>query len=199
MRLTGGEMSGRLLKAPAAGMRPTQDKVRAAVFSSLAQHVPGARVLDLFAGSGAFGLEAWSRGAAWVEWVEQDRRTLRVLDANRRELGVPPEAGRTVGSDVFKLLERPAGGTPFDPVLDDPPYAEAERGEWLPRLADLLVRNGWIRPGGVFVYETGEKGAPPELSGWRLARDKRYGAARILIWVREDLASGGQGPDRPTA
>jgi len=70
VRLTGGEHGGRLLKVPADGTRPPQDKVRAAIFSALAARVPGARVLDLFAGTGALGLEAWSRGAAWVEWVE---------------------------------------------------------------------------------------------------------------------------------
>ena len=67
MRLTGGEHGGRLLKVAAEGMRPTQDKIRAAIFSSLAASVVGARVLDLFAGTGAMGLEAWSRGAAWLK------------------------------------------------------------------------------------------------------------------------------------
>ena len=109
MRLTGGVHRGRLLKVP-AGIRPTQDKVRAAIFSSLAALVPGARVLDLFAGTGALGLEAWSRGAAWVEWIENGKNTLRALRDNVRTLNVQPESGRVLAADVFKLLAHPCTG-----------------------------------------------------------------------------------------
>ncbi|NCD21835.1 MAG: 16S rRNA (guanine(966)-N(2))-methyltransferase RsmD [Spartobacteria bacterium] len=191
MRLTGGDHGGRLLKVPAAGTRPTQDKVRAAVCSSLAAAIPGARVLDLFAGTGALGLEAWSRGAAWVEWVENGPPALRVLRANLAALRVPPEAGRVLAADVFRLLAAPCAGAPFDLALADPPYAEAQEKNWLPQLAAALARNGWIRPGGVFVFETEGKDPPPALPGWRLARDKTYGATRIWIWVRESGESGG--------
>ena len=190
MRLTGGEHGGRLLKVPADGTRPTQDKVRAAIYSSLAASVPAARVLDLFAGTGAMGLEAWSRGAAWVEWVESGKPALRALRDNLRALGVPPGAGRALDSDVFKLLGFRCTGKPFDLALADPPYAEAAAGGWQAKLADLLARNGWVRPGGVFVFETEGRDPLPELRGWRLARDKSYGATRVGIWVREDAAPG---------
>jgi len=189
MRLTGGEHSGRLLKVPADGTRPTQDKVRAAIFSALAAMVPETRVLDLFAGTGAMGLEAWSRGAAWIEWVESGKPALRALRDNVQALKVPPEAGRVLGSDVFKLLGFPCAGKPFDLALADPPYAEAKEGDWMSKLADLLAKNGWIKPGGVFVFETEGHEALPALAGWRLARDKTYGSTRVLIWVREDAAS----------
>ena len=185
MRLTGGEHSGRLLKVPADGTRPTQDKVRAAIFSSLAAAVPGARVLDLFAGTGALGLEAWSRGADWVEWVESGKNALCALRGNVAALGVPAEAGRVLAADVFRLLAAPRAGPPFDLALADPPYAEALDKGWQAQLADSLARNGWVRPGGVFVFETEGKEPPPELAGWRLARDKTYGSTRVLIWVRE--------------
>ena len=185
MRLTGGEHGGRLLKVPADGTRPTQDKVRAAIFSSLAALVPGARVLDLFAGTGALGLEAWSRGAAWVEWVESGKNALRCLRDNVQALQVPTVAGRALASDVFMLLGHPCAGEGFDLVLADPPYAEAKAGNWQSKLADLLARHGWIKPDGVFVFETEGKEPPPELAGWRLARDKTYGSTRVLIWVRE--------------
>jgi 16S rRNA (guanine966-N2)-methyltransferase len=185
VRLTGGEHGGRPLQVPADGTRPTQDKVRAAIFSALAVHVPEARVLDLFAGTGAMGLEAWSRGAAWVEWVENGQAALRALRANVQTLGVPPEAGRVVAANVFERLARPCAGEAFDWVLADPPYAAAHEGGWLVRLADLLVRQGWIRPGGLFIYETEGKVPPPALAGWRLVRDKAYGGTRVLIWVRE--------------
>ena len=185
MRLTGGEYSGRLLKVPADGTRPTQDKVRAAIFSSLAATVPGARVLDLFAGTGALGLEAWSRGAAWIEWVESGKNALRVLRGNVAALGVPAEAGRVLAADVFRLLAAPCAGTPFDLALADPPYAEAQDKGWQAQLAAALARNGWVRPGGVFVFETEGKAPPPTLPDWRLARDKTYGSTRVLIWVRQ--------------
>ena len=188
MRLTGGEYSGRLLKVPADGTRPTQDKVRAAIFSSLAATVPGARVLDLFAGTGALGLEAWSRGAAWIEWVESGKNALRVLRGNVAALGVPAEAGRVLAADVFRLLAAPCAGTPFDLALADPPYAEALDKGWQAQLAGSLARNGWVRPGGVFVFETEGKAPPPTLPDWRLARDKTYGSTRVLIWVRADAA-----------
>ena len=190
MRLTGGEHSGRLLKVPADGTRPTQDKVRAAIYSSLAALVPGARVLDLFAGTGALGLEAWSRGAAWVDWVESGKNALRVLRDNVQALGVPPAAGRVLASDVFKLLGFPCAGEGFDLALADPPYAEAKEGGWQAKLAERLATNGWVKPGGVFVFETEGRDSPPALSGWRLARDKTYGSTRVLIWVRESAANG---------
>jgi 16S rRNA (guanine966-N2)-methyltransferase len=186
MRLTGGEHSGRLLKVPAGGTRPTQDKVRAAIFSALAARVPGARVLDLFAGTGAMGLEAWSRGAAWVEWVENSKGALRVLRENVQGLGVPGSFGRVLAADVFRLLGYPPAGPAFDLVLADPPYAEARTNGWLGRLAELLGRNGWIQSGGVLVFETEGRDALPVLAGWRLARDKTYGSTRVLIWVREE-------------
>jgi 16S rRNA (guanine966-N2)-methyltransferase len=188
MRLTGGEHNGRLLKVPADGTRPTQDKVRGAIYSSLAALVPETRVLDLFAGTGAMGLEAWSRGAAWVEWVESGKDALRALRDNVQTLGVPANAGRVLASDVFKLLGYPCAGQGFDLALADPPYAQAKEGGWMAKLADLLTRNNWVKPGGVFVFETEGHDPLPALSGWRLARDKTYGSTRVLIWVREDAA-----------
>lgn len=188
MRLTGGEHGGRALRAPAAAVRPTQDKVRAAVFSSLATRVPGARVLDLFAGTGALGLEAWSRGAAWIEWVENAPGALRALRDNLKTLGVSASAGRVVNADVLRWLDRPCAGPGFDLVLADPPYAEARHRDWLTHIADKLASQHWIVPDGVFVYETEGRDPPPDLPGWRLARDSRYGATRVLIWVNTPAA-----------
>lgn len=183
MRLTGGTHGGRRLQTlDGAGMRPTQDQVRAALCSALAGHFAGARVLDLFAGSGALGLEAWSRGAARVVWVEKDRAALRMLKANVAALGVPGDAGQVVGADVFRWLARGAGGEAMDLVLADPPYAEATAGGWMSKLAELLAAGGWVKPGGVWVYEMEERGAVEALPGWRLARDKRYGGTRLLFW-----------------
>ena len=122
-------MGGRLLNGPPGETRPTQDKVRQAIFSALGEYVVGARVLDVFAGCGALGLEAWSRGAAEVVWVEEDRRTLAVLKENVRLLCADTGTrARVVGAEVFKFLEawpRHQAGTVFDLVLADPPYDNA--------------------------------------------------------------------------
>ncbi|MDR0993943.1 MAG: 16S rRNA (guanine(966)-N(2))-methyltransferase RsmD [Verrucomicrobiota bacterium] len=185
MKLTGGVHNGRLLKVPADGTRPTQDKVRAAIFSSLASIVPGARVLDLFAGTGALGLEAWSRGAAWVEWVENGRHALTVLKTNVKNLGVPSSSGRIVAADALKRLASAHAGEPFDLVLADPPYAEAKAGDWQGRMLTELAQNQWLRPGGLFVFETEGRSPLSAVFGWRLARDKAYGATRVLLWVWE--------------
>jgi len=185
VRLTGGEHGGRSIKVPAEGTRPTQDKVRAAIYSSLAARIPDARVLDLFAGTGAMGLEAWSRGASWIEWVERDRNALRTLHTNVQSLGVAKESGRVLASDVFKILRFPPAGGPYDLVFADPPYAEAKENGWLEKLASSLAQNGWMKPDGVFVYETEGRELPPELPGWRLARDKTYGSTRVFLWIKE--------------
>jgi 16S rRNA (guanine966-N2)-methyltransferase len=185
VRLTGGTHGGRLLAVPADGTRPTQDKVRAAICSSLAPMIPGAKVLDLFAGTGAMGLEAWSRGAARIDWVENGRNALRILRRNVQALGVPPETGRILAADAFLFLDAPCAGGGYDLVLADPPYAEAKKEGWMEILAERLDRHGWIKSGGVFVYETDGREPPAEWPGWRLARDKTYGSTRVLIWVRE--------------
>ena len=186
MRLTGGEHRGRTLVVPGEGTRPTQDKVRAATFSALAAHVSGSLALDLFAGTGAMGFEAWSRGAERVDWVENGKQALRALRKNLDALKVPDTAGRIIAADVFRLLAAPCAGAGYDLVFADPPYAEASEKCWVERIAESLRRNGWIKPGGIFVFETEGKAEPPTLEGWRFARDKTYGAARVWIWVRED-------------
>lgn len=182
MRIVSGILGGRTLRAPPGDdTRPTQEKVRAAVFSSLAAYVPGRRVLDLFAGSGALGLEAWSRGAAHVEWVENSPAALRTLKRNLADLGAPP-AFRARNADVLRLLETRHPAPPFDLVLADPPYREARDGGWAGRLAGLLAANGWIAPGGVYVFETEGPGDPPPLPAWTLLRDRRYGKTRLWMW-----------------
>lgn len=184
MRITGGQAGGRRLLVPAAGIRPTQDKVRAAIFSALANFIPGARVLDLFAGTGALGLEAWSRGAQWIEWVENHPLALKCLRENLLRLNVPREMTRIHRAEAFAFLAAGCPGEPFDLILADPPYAEAREKNWLVKLADVLARKQWIRSGGVWVYETEDQQEPPELADWRLVRDKTYGITRVFFWMR---------------
>lgn len=115
IRITGGEFRGRLLDVPGKGVRPTQDKVRAAVFSSLQAVIPGARVLDLFAGAGAFGLEALSRGAAFACFVESDHKALLYLAKNaERLLGNPVGDCGKFTSRNFKKVGRGVSAEPSD-------------------------------------------------------------------------------------
>lgn len=126
MRVVAGSRGGRRLSAPPGhGTRPTSDRVREAVFSSLGDRVPRAHVLDLYAGTGALGIEALSRGAATATFVEEDRRTTEVIRRNLAELDLRDRAVVVRGS-CATFCRAPAGG-PFGLVLMDPPYAVALR------------------------------------------------------------------------
>lgn len=195
MRIVAGLLGGRTLRAPpGTDTRPTQEKVRAAVFSSLAVFVPERRVLDLFAGSGALGLEAWSRGASHVEFVEYAPPALRTLKQNLSVLGAPPSF-RVHNADALRLLETRSPSLPFDLVLADPPYREARDGHYAKRIADLLALNARISPGGVFVFETEGSDAPPSLPAWTLLRDRRYGKTRIWMWQFTPFPETGEDPE----
>lgn len=186
MRITGGTLSGRGIRVPRHGVRPTQDMVREALFSMLADRVPGCRFLDLFAGSGAVGLEAWSRGADVVQWVESSRRALRVLKQSVGELC--GEKGAVYSGDVAGYLKGAGRGMRFDVVFADPPYAvDRRRGagrSWLERLLESLREGEVMAPDGLFVMEqrAGEPLCVHE--GWELLRDRRYGEARLRFFER---------------
>lgn len=172
MRVIAGTAKGRRLSAPPGrATRPTSDRVKEALFSSLQPRLPGARVLDLYAGSGALGIEALSRGAAQATFVERDARTVRVLEEN---LALTDCVGRAtvLARDVLTVLRtRPVEPT-FDLVLADPPYA-IDRGELasvLGALVDHLV------PGALVVVELATRGGPPAWpDGLIEARARRYG------------------------
>ena len=176
-RLIAGVAGGRRLKVPPAGVRPTGDRAREALFNSLGSLVDleGAAVLDLYAGSGALGLEALSRGAGSVVFVESSPKVLPVLRANLAAVGLP--GGRVVAGSVPTVV----GGRPpaaFDLVLADPPYATPE-SEVLDVLG-ALVRAGWLAPGAVLVVERSSREAPFEWPTPLLGlRDRRYGEALL--------------------
>jgi 16S rRNA (guanine966-N2)-methyltransferase len=172
MRISGGSARGIPLRVPATGTRPATDRLREAVFSSLGPRVVEARVLDLFAGAGSYGLEALSRGAAAVTFVEKHPPAAALLRANlqavERSMGA---GGRCVVrvADVFTLPVEPG----HDLLFIDPPYAMlATHG---PRLMDLAAR--WVTPGGdaTLVFEMpGEVDLPA--AAWHLVR--RIGKGR---------------------
>ncbi len=176
MRIIAGTHRGRRLAAPKGlRTRPTSDRVREAVFSIVGP-VDGARVLDVFAGSGAMGLEALSRGAAHAVFVESDRDASRVVEQNLATLGV---SGTVVRRDAVRALrEESARGHRYGLVLVDAPY-----GDWdalQPRLAELLP--AVLEDDGLLVVETAAR-IEPELP-LALVTTRRYGSARITVFSR---------------
>ena len=188
MRITGGEFGGRTLKVPKSdAIRPTQDRVREALFNIIQCEIAGSDFLDLFAGSGAVGLEALSRGAKSVTFVEANRRHLAVLRENLGSLGsnrVEFGTGRVdvVGADVYRWIER-YSGPGFSIGFADPPYALGEEKGYASVLATLAAR-GVIRAGGLFIAEMTAVQKPEETPGWELVRDRTYGKTRLCIWRR---------------
>ena len=182
MRITGGEFGGRALKVPKSGaIRPTQDRVREALFSMIQFEVPGADFLDLFAGSGSVGLEALSRGAKSVAFVEADHRHLAVLKENLAALHVP--SATVVSADVYRWLASYAGPG-FSIAFAAPPYALGEERGYASVLETLDAR-GVVRPGGLFVAEMTAVQAAEETPGWELVRDRTYGKTRLCLWRRQ--------------
>ena len=185
MRITGGEFGGRNLKVPKSdAIRPTQDRVREAVFNIIQFEVAGSDFLDLFAGSGAVGLEALSRGAKSVTFVEANRRHLAVLNENLATiLGRTGDARReTVAADAYRWIST-YSGPGFSIGFADPPYALGEEKGYAQVLASLLARNV-IRSGGLFIAEMTAVQKAEETPGWELVRDRTYGKTRICMWRR---------------
>lgn len=184
MRVVAGELRGRRLAAPSGtSTRPTSDRVREALFSALdsrlAAGLRGAVVLDAFAGSGALGIEALSRGAAVAVFVERDAGALKVLRRNLADLGIQSR-GRVLAGDVQALARRGAlAGTVFSLILLDPPYrivASEVRG-----LIDALQATGSVAEGALIVWEHATANEP-DWPDWALPlSDRRYGSTTVSI------------------
>lgn len=173
MRIIAGSLKGRRLAAPDAGdltVRPTSDRAREALFSIL-QAWPEGPFLDLFAGSGAVGLEAWSRGYRPVVLLERHPKALACLRANARGTDV-----RILSLDVRRGLD--ACGGDFRIVFADPPYADSL--EQFRHLATGLAQR--LVPGGLLVWETERRTDLPELPGLRAVDDRTYGTARFRFF-----------------
>jgi 16S rRNA (guanine966-N2)-methyltransferase len=178
-RIIGGSAKGRRLQTPPGdATRPTSDRVREALFSALEARLgslTGLRVLDLYAGSGAVGLEAASRGAAAVTAVESDRRTAALVSANARALGFPVEV---IANPVARVLANPPRA-PYDVVFADPPYplSDAEVTE----AVSLLVEHGWLSPGAAVVVERSARSVEPAWpAGLGPSGSKKYG--ETVLW-----------------
>lgn len=182
MRVIAGRLGGRRLKAPRGRVtRPTSDRVREALFAML-DDVAGASVLDLFAGTGALGIEALSRGAASVVFVERDARVASVLSGNLAALGITDEAAEVRRLDALAALRSArASKETYDLVFIDPPYAQAH--DWGPELSAMLP--SLLRPGARVVVESDRRASLElPLTGTgevMLERERRYGDTSITI------------------
>jgi 16S rRNA (guanine966-N2)-methyltransferase len=176
VRIVGGALRGRRLDVPDRGVRPTSEKAREAIFDILGpQWLDGGVVLDLYAGTGALGIEALSRGAPLATFVEGDPGTARLLRKNLEALGLAAH-GRVIVADLDRG-ELPAGG-PWNIVFLDPPYAGPGGARWIERLS----RAAWPASGGLVIYEhrSGSTIAPPP--GFTLATERAYGDTAVSIY-----------------
>lgn len=180
-RVIAGVAAGRRLAVPPGdAVRPTSDRVKEALFSSLAGRLRGAVVLDLFAGGGGLGIEALSRGATTVVFVEQDRRVAAVLRRNLETVGLVDRA-TVVTARARRFCREPVGG-PFDLVLADPPYAVGE--DEVVRLLTALVAA--LAPEALVVVERSRHGLgdATAVEGLRHAGDTRYGDTILRRYMR---------------
>ena len=181
VRIIGGGWRGRRVQFPdSPGLRPTPDRVRETLFNWLQQSIAGTRCLDLFAGSGALGIEALSRGAREVVFVEQARDPARALSAALERLGGSSRA-RVIETAAQRFLAAP--GEPFDGIFLDPPYG---RG-YLPACVAAIEAGGWVKA-GAWVYLESERaaGVPAVPPNWDLVKSKSagevgYHLARISV------------------
>lgn len=188
MRVIAGRLGGRSLSAPRGlSTRPTSDRVREALFSILGD-IAGAVVLDLYAGTGALGIEALSRGALRAVFVESARPALAVLRQNLADLGLMG-AATVLALPVERARDRILAEGPFDLVLADPPYAlVAEAAASLARLAAAGPR--FLKPAGSIVLEHAGRDAPPEVDGLVRAGARSYGEASLAFYELPVSAPG---------
>ena len=177
MRIVAGRYKGRMLDAPAGlGVRPTAERAREALFNILNHWqtpLSGARVADIFAGSGALGFEALSRGALHAVFVERDREALKILRANAAKLGAG-DAATILPIDAVAL---PQAGAPYDFLFMDPPYRSGLAFAVLPG----LMAKGWANKDSLIVVEISKDEASTLPPGFELIDDRRYGVARFLL------------------
>jgi len=184
MRVISGRFKGRRLKTPAwEGLRPTSDKLRETLFNVLARRIEGARVFDGFAGTGAIGIEALSRGAAHVMFVEKNPRAIALIDENLTVCGV--EEGYTIRcAEVVAALGALPAADAFDLILLDPPYDIANVNAVLDTAALRL------RADGLIVLERTTRRDPGEAAGLRRVRDLKSGDSTLTLYMCRERGSG---------
>jgi 16S rRNA (guanine966-N2)-methyltransferase len=195
-RIIAGQAGGRrLVTAAGRATRPTSDRTREGLFSTVLAirgGLDGAAVADLYAGSGAVGLEALSRGAAEVLLVESDPRAAAVIRTNIAALGL---AGAVLATGAVErvLAAGPAEARPRDFVFADPPYALADAD--LGRVLTLLCERGWLAPGALVAVERATRSGPLTWpSGYEPVRSRKYGEATLWYGLAAGVLAGGDGP-----
>ena len=186
VRIIGGRWRGTKLPVPdVPGLRPTADRVRETVFNWLQPVLPGARVLDLFAGSGAFGLESLSRGAREAVLVDEDARACEALRATVERLGASADA-RVHRADALALLQAPLHGR-FDIVFLDPPFASGAWGRALAALPAWVADDAWL------YLESPRDHVPPAPAEWALHREAGTREVRYALYRRTSRPAAGAG------
>ena len=181
MRIIAGSAGGIRLKIPSYDLRPSMDMVREAAFSALGDMVVGARVLDLFAGSGAYGIEALSRGAAEAVFVDNHPKS---VEAIRLNLSRTKLDGKVIRSDVFRFLQ--AEDTPFRLVFADPPYSKNVEGrDFTGELMEKESLVAAVEAGGLLVLECPLAQEKIPFRFWEITREKRYGATELLFCIHK--------------
>jgi 16S rRNA (guanine966-N2)-methyltransferase len=179
MRIIAGQCKGRTLKAPKwEGLRPTSDRLRETLFNILAHRIDDSRVLDVFAGTGAVGLEALSRGAVQATFIEKDRRAVALIEENAKLCGVRDRC--IIVGDAAEIALDEHVHERFDLIVLDPPYEWPELSEILSRAVPLLA------PDGLMVLEHAWRRPPPEAKGSLLRRTVRSGDSALSFY---DLAA----------
>ncbi|NLF79890.1 MAG: 16S rRNA (guanine(966)-N(2))-methyltransferase RsmD [Clostridia bacterium] len=180
MRIIAGSAGGRRLRTlPGTRTRPTADRVKEAIFSMLTAQLPGSRVLDAFAGSGALGLEALSRGADAAWFCENNAAAARICAANIEACAFA--AARLITGDLFAVLTRLRREQPllrFDLIFLDPPYAQG----LLERAMTIIARDCWLSPDGLVVAESAAAQESPGYAGFTLIKDKKYGDTAVRFY-----------------
>ena len=177
VRVIGGDAKGRLLKSPSGQRtRPTSNLVRAAIFSMLEPYLDGAKVLDLFSGTGALGVEALSRGAQWVDFFESDSRQCSAIKENLQSLDYAAHGRvhRALAERATAMLDGP-----YDVILMDPPYTYDK----LEPLVEEIGESTLSQPGSIVAVEHSHRqDLPLEVDGLRLIKQRRYGDTMVTVY-----------------
>ena len=174
VRITGGEFKGRKIRTPGGDIHPMGERERIALFNMIAEYVPGNFILDAFSGSGALGIEALSRGAMFVFFMDKDARACKTINQNLRALGLYGAGGGVMKANAYVVLRTATDR--FGIVIADPPYDKYDE-----RKIKILARVV-ADPGGILVLS--HPGEAPELPGLKLKKTRKYAAAHISVYAR---------------
>jgi len=176
MRIIAGQFKGRRIDAPRwEGLRPTSDKLRETLFNIIAPRIEGARVLDVFAGTGALGLESLSRGAVSVVFIEHDRRAAALVAANAERCGAADRCV-IIRDTAERVLQNEIAGGPFDLVMLDPPY------DYEPLGPVVALAGAQLAPHGLLILEHASRRAAPEAEGVVATRTVRSGDSSLTMF-----------------